>query len=169
MNAGAYGGEMSMVVENSLALDVSAGELFTVENHEFGYRKSIYMEHPEWVCLAVNFSLSAGAREEIESQMREFAQSRREKQPLEYPSAGSYFKRPEEHFAGKLIEDAGLKGLRIGDAAVSEKHAGFLVNLGDATAEDMLSLESKVREEVVARFGVELTREVRWIPTEKEK
>ncbi len=169
MNAGAYGGEMSMVVENSLALDVEAGELFTVEDHAFGYRKSVYMEHPEWVCLAVNFSLTAGVREEIEAQMREFAQSRREKQPLEYPSAGSYFKRPEGYFAGKLIEDAGLKGLRIGDAAVSEKHAGFLVNFGEATAEDMLALEAKVKEEVASRFGVELLREVRFIPTEKEK
>jgi len=169
MNAGAYGGEMSMVVENSLALDVKAGELFTVEDHAFGYRKSIYMEHPEWVCLAVNFSLSLGVREEIEAQMREFAQSRREKQPLEYPSGGSYFKRPEGNFAGKLIEEAGLKGKRIGDAAVSEKHAGFLVNLGNATAEEMLSLEATVREEVLSRFGVELVREVRFIPTEKEE
>lgn len=169
MNAGAYGGEMSMVVENSLALDVEAGELFTVEDHAFGYRKSIYMEHPEWVCLAVNFSLTVGVREEIEEKMREFAQSRRKKQPLEFPSAGSYFKRPEGDFAGKLIEDAGLKGWRIGDAAVSEKHAGFLVNLGEASAEDMLALEAKVREEVASRFGVNLQREVRFIPTEKEK
>lgn len=169
MNAGAYGGEMSMVVENSLALDLRAGELFTVEDHAFGYRKSIYMEHPEWVCLAVNFSLTLGDREEIEANMREFAQSRREKQPLEYPNAGSYFKRPEGNFAAKLIDDAGLKGMRIGDAAVSEKHAGFLLNLGEATAEDMLLLESKIREEVAARFGVELQREVRWIPTDREK
>lgn len=169
MNAGAYGGEMSMVVENSLALDVKAGELFTVEDHAFGYRKSVYMEHPEWVCLAVNFTLSVGNREEIEVKMREFAQSRREKQPLEFPSAGSYFKRPEGNFAGKLIEDAGLKGKRIGDAAVSEKHAGFLVNLGNATAEEMLMLEALVRDEVASRFGVELIREVRFVPTEKEQ
>lgn len=169
MNAGAYGGEMSMVVENSLALDVKAGELFTVEDHAFGYRKSVYMEHPEWVCLAVNFSLSVGVREEIETKMREFAQSRREKQPLEFPSAGSYFKRPEGNFAGKLIEDAGLKGKRIGDAAVSEKHAGFLVNLGNATAGEMLALEALVRDEVASRFGVALHREVRFIPTEKEQ
>ena len=127
------------------------------------------MEHPEWVCLAVNFSLALGVREEIEAKMREFAQSRREKQPLEYPSGGSYFKRPEGYFAGKLIEDAGLKGARIGDAAVSEKHAGFLVNLGEATAKDMLALEALVREKVATKFGVELTREVRFIPTEKEQ
>ena len=166
MNAGAYGGEMSMVVENSLALDTKAGELFTVEDHAFGYRQSIYMEHPEWVCLAVNFSLTSGVREEIEAKMREFAQSRREKQPLEYPSAGSYFKRPEGYFAGKLIEDAGLKGVRIGDAAVSEKHAGFLINLGEATAKDMLTLESLVRDKVASHFGVELRREVRLISAE---
>ena len=169
MNAGAYGGEMSAVVENTLALDIEAGELFTVEDHEFGYRKSIYMQHPEWICLAVNLSLTVGNREEIEAQMREFAQSRREKQPLEYPSGGSYFQRPEGHFAGKLIEDAGLKGFCIGGAQVSEKHAGFLINRGDATAEEMLALEEKVCKEVRTQFGVTLTREVRFIATEKEK
>ncbi|MBO5939366.1 MAG: UDP-N-acetylmuramate dehydrogenase [Clostridia bacterium] len=169
MNAGAYGGEMSAIVENALVLDVAEGELFTLEDHAFGYRKSIYMECPEWICLAVNLNLFVGDREEIEAKMKEFAQSRREKQPLEYPSAGSYFKRPEGNFAGKLIEDAGLKGMRIGGAAVSEKHAGFLINLGNATAEDMLSLEAKVCEEVASRFGVTLEREVRFIPSEKEE
>lgn len=169
MNAGAYGGEMSAVVENTLALDVSAGELFTVEDHAFGYRKSIYMEHPEWICLAVNLSLVEGKCEEIEAKMKEFSQSRREKQPLEFPSAGSYFKRPEGNFAGKLIEEAGLKGVRIGGAAVSEKHAGFLINLGEATAEEMLLLEEKVRGEVASRFGVVLEREVRFVPTAKEE
>ena len=168
MNAGAYGGEMSALVENTLALDVAAGELFTVENHAFGYRKSIYQEYPEWICLAVNLSLCMGEKEKIEEKMRDFAQSRREKQPLELPSAGSYFKRPEGHFAGKLIEDSGLKGRKIGGAAVSEKHAGFLVNLGDATAKDMLALEDAVCREVERRFGVALEREVRWIPTEEE-
>ena len=121
------------------------------------------------MCLAVNLTLKAGVREEIEEKMKELAQSRREKQPLEFPSAGSYFQRPEGNFAGKLIEDAGLKGKRIGDAAVSEKHAGFLINLGNATAEEMLQLEETVRGEVALRFGVELKREVRMIPTSKEE
>ncbi len=169
MNAGAYGGEMSTVVENALVLDVATGELFTLEDHAFGYRKSIYMEYPEWICLAVNFRLSEGDRDQMEAKMKEFAQNRREKQPLEYPSAGSYFKRPEGNFAGKLIEDAGLKGMRIGDAEVSQKHAGFLINLGEATAADILSLEERVRGEVASRFGVVLEREVRFIPSEKEE
>ena len=117
----------------------------------------------------VNLTLKAGVCEEIEEKMKELAQSRREKQPLEFPSAGSYFQRPEGYFAGKLIEDAGLKGMRIGDAAVSEKHAGFLINLGNATAEEMLQLEDMVRGEVASRFGVELKREVRLIPTSKEE
>ena len=95
--------------------------------------------------------------------MREYTQHRKEKQPLEYPSAGSYFKRPEGSFAGKLIEDCGLKGYRVGGAAVSEKHAGFLINLGDATAEDVLRLEHIVRDRVKERFGVMLEREVQWM------
>ena len=95
--------------------------------------------------------------------MREYTRIRRERQPLEYPSGGSYFKRPEGHFAGKLIEDCGLKGYRIGNAAVSEKHAGFLINLGGATAEEVLLLEQHVRRCVLERFGVELTREVHLI------
>lgn len=169
MNAGAYGGEMSNVVESSLALDTEAGELFTVEDHAFGYRKSAYMEHPEWICLAVHLSLNEGNREEIEAEMKEFAVRRREKQPLEFPSAGSYFKRPEGNFAGKFIEDCGLKGLRVGGAAVSEKHAGFLINVGDATATDVLSLEAQVRARVKDQFGVHLEREVRYISSEGEE
>lgn len=163
MNAGAYGGQMGDVVVESLAYDCERGGLVTVRDHGFGYRKSVYLSNPRWICLEATLRLKVGDVSEIEAKMREYAQSRREKQPLEYPSAGSYFKRPEGHFAGKLIEDCGLKGYRIGDAAVSEKHAGFLINLGGATAEEMLRLEEHVRSCVKDRFGVILEREVRLI------
>lgn len=163
MNAGAYGGLVSDVLTESVALDRKTGEVRTLTGHDFGYRTSIYMNDQDLICLGGTFSLSEGDREHILGTMRELAARRREKQPLEYPSAGSYFKRPEGHFAGKLIEDCGLKGTRIGDAAVSEKHAGFLINLGSARAEDVLRLEELVREEVRKRFGVALEREVRMI------
>ncbi len=163
MNAGAYGGALSDIVEYSIALDVQNGSFLKIYDHGFGYRKSIYMENSDLVCVGVGFSLSEGDKTEINEKMKAFAISRREKQPLNLPSCGSYFKRPEGSFAGKLIEDAGLKGYRIGDAAVSEKHAGFIVNLGNATAEDVLRLEEYVKERVFSLFGVELEREVRVI------
>ena len=115
------------------------------------------------ICLEATFSLESGNREEIEAKMRENMRSRREKQPLELPSAGSYFKRPEGFFAGKLIEDCGLKGFSVGDAAISEKHAGFVVNKGNATAPDIFELEAEVRRRVFDAFGVTLEREVRVI------
>ena len=163
MNAGAYGGQISDLVVESHAYDLQTGENFSITEHGFGYRESVYLSNPRWICLEATLRLKVGDVSEIEAKMREYAQSRREKQPLEYPSAGSYFKRPEGHFAGKLIEDCGLKGYRIGDAAVSEKHAGFLINLGGATAEEMLRLEEHVRSCVKDRFGVILEREVRLI------
>ena len=141
-----------------------SGEILELDNDtmEFGYRYSIIRNQP-FVVTEVMFQLKEGVPEEIKATMDDLAARRREKQPLEYPSAGSYFKRPEGHFAGKLIEDCGLKGTRIGGAAVSQKHAGFLINLGGATAEDVLRLEELVRAQVLSRFGVELEREVRWI------
>ena len=163
MNAGAYGGQMSDVVTESEAYDLDTGRIHTVKDHGFGYRKSVYLSNFRWICLGATLRLSVGNSTEIETKMREYTQHRKEKQPLEYPSAGSYFKRPEGHFAGKLIEDCGLKGYRVGGAAVSEKHAGFLINLGDATAEDVLRLEHIVRDRVKERFGVMLEREVQWM------
>jgi len=165
MNAGAYGGSISDVLVESRALSMESGEIFTVTDHQFDYRKSIYMRHPQWICLGGAFSLEKGEGERIRAYMRELGERRREKQPLEYPSGGSYFKRPEGHFAGKLIEDCGLKGYAIGGAAVSEKHAGFLINLGNATAEEMLALEAHVRETVLREYGVLLEREVRVMRT----
>lgn len=163
MNAGAYGGQMSDVTVSTEAYDVDTGKTVTLTDHGFDYRKSRYMENTSLICLCAELKLARGNREEINEKMRELSVSRRQKQPLEYPSAGSYFKRPEGHFAGKLIEDCGLKGLRVGGAAVSEKHAGFVINLGGATAADILELEERVKNAVLEKFGVTLEREVRVI------
>ena len=118
---------------------------------------------PSLVSLEATFGLKEGNTEEIFEKMNGFISSRKEKQPLEYPNAGSYFKRPARYFAGKLIEDCGLKGFRIGDAAVSEKHAGFVINLGHATANDVLALEDEIKNRVYKTYGVLLEREVRVI------
>lgn len=163
MNAGAYGSCVSNVIKSSLAYDCDTGEVLEITDHHFGYRESIYMENPNLICLEAIFSLSDAPEEKIREKMQENMRSRKEKQPLEYPSAGSYFKRPKDSFAGKLIEDCGLKGLRVGDAEVSEKHAGFIINRGNATAKDILELEEKIKERVMSRFGIMLEREVRLI------
>ena len=161
MNAGAYGGAISDVLTESRAYDPSSGQILTLREHAFGYRESIYMKQRGWICLSATFSLLVDTPMAIEGKMRGYMDSRKEKQPLEYPSAGSYFKRPTGHFAGKLIEECGLKGLRVGGAEVSEKHAGFFINRGGATAADVLTLEEQVRSAVQERFGVVLEREVR--------
>ena len=163
MNAGAYGSQMSDVLEYTLAFDRSSLEIRRICDGGFGYRKSCYMTNKDLVCLGASFSLSRGAQEEIKAKMAENMNSRREKQPLNFPSAGSYFKRPEGNFAGKLIEDCKLKGFRIGDAEVSPKHAGFIVNVGKASYTDVLLLEEKIKERVLKEFGVILEREVRLI------
>ena len=165
MNAGAYGSSMEGVVASTRAMNRKTGEVFTLTDHGFGYRKSVYMENPLWICLGAELVLRRGKREEILSKMAQLSQKRRDSQPLEFPSAGSYFKRPEGYFAGKLIEDAGLKGRSVGGAEIAEKHAGFLINRGGATARDVLALEELVRDEVKERFGVVLEREVRYLPT----
>ena len=163
MNAGAYGSSVSDVIRSSLAYNCATGEVVEITDHHFGYRESIYMENPDLICLEATFLLTSAPEEQIRAKMKENMSSRKEKQPLEYPSAGSYFKRPTGSFAGKLIEDCGLKGLRVGDAEVSVKHAGFIINLGHATADDILELEEKIKERVMSRFGVLLEREVRLI------
>lgn len=164
MNAGAYGGAVSDVLFESVCYDIERDKILkmTLSDHGFDYRKSIYMSGG-LVCLEATFSLLLGNREAIEEKMRENMRSRKEKQPLELPSAGSYFKRPEGLFAAKLIDDCGLKGFSVGDAEVSKKHAGFIVNKGKATARDILALEEEVRHRVFDRFGVTLEREVRVI------
>jgi UDP-N-acetylmuramate dehydrogenase len=164
MNAGAYGGVVSDILFESLCYDVENDRILRLplSEHGFDYRKSVYMKGG-LVCLEAVFELKRGNREEIEKKMRENMRSRREKQPLEMASAGSYFKRPEGHFAGKLIEDCGLKGFSVGDASVSVKHAGFIVNKGNASACDIFALENEVRRRVFDKFGVILEREVRVI------
>ena len=160
MNAGAYGGEMSQVVEwvRVLAPD---GEIKTLTNEEmrFSYRFSVLQE-VDYIALAAGILLEPGDEKAIRMAMFELANRRKEKQPLEYPSAGSAFKRPEGYFAGKLISEAGLSGVRIHDAVVSEKHNGFIVNEGCATAEDVQRLIEIVRRKVYEQSGVLLEPEI---------
>lgn len=163
MNAGAYGGEMKDVVTEARCFSQD-GELIHLvgEQLEFGYRTSSIQTHGYIVAEAV-MRLQYGDRDAIRAKMNELNALRREKQPLSLPSAGSVFKRPPGYFAGKLIQDAGLRGYRIGGAQVSEKHCGFIVNVGGATASDVLQLIRHVQKEVKAQFGVELETEVRII------
>ena len=165
MNAGAYGGQISDVLVQSEVYDTAHNRMLTLDaaQHAFSYRHSIFTEHPEYVILSSSFALKEGNAEEIMQKVREQGASRREKQPLNYPSAGSTFKRPRGHFAGKLIEDAGLKGTRVGGAAVSEKHAGFVINEGGATASDVLELVELIKERVYAQSGVSLEREFLYV------
>ncbi len=160
MNAGAYGGEMKDVVRSVRVLDKD-GEPLVLDNKDmgFGYRRSIIRE-AGYIVTGVVFSLEQGERKEILNRMEELKASRNEKQPLEFPSAGSTFKRPEGNFAGKLIMDAGLKGFSIGGARVSEKHCGFIINTGDATSDEIYKLIQTVREQVQEKYGVLLEPEV---------
>ncbi len=160
MNAGAYGGEMKLVTKEVRALN-SEGELLSLSNEamEFGYRTSA-LNGKGFVVVAVLLQLEQGDQELITGKMQELALKRKEKQPLEYPSAGSTFKRPEGYFAGKLIEDAGLRGYSVGGASVSEKHCGFVINKGDATSLDIYRLIGDVQKKVYDTFGVKLEPEV---------
>ena len=160
MNAGAYGGEMKQVVTQVRVLG-SGGEILTLDREamEFGYRSSV-IKNRRFTVLTVTLELACGDKKEIQARVEELARRRREKQPLEYPSAGSTFKRPEGYFAGKLIMEAGLKGYSVGGARVSEKHCGFLVNTGDASAADVAALIREVQERVKDKTGVSLEREV---------
>lgn len=160
MNAGAYDGELKDIVTKVEVIN-SDGEVISLSNEEmnFGYRTSIIKQKP-LIVTSVTLSLNNGDSEKIKARMDELAAKRREKQPLEYPSAGSTFKRPEGYFAGKLIMDAGLRGYTVGGAQVSEKHCGFVINKGNATAEDVYELICDVQDKVKARFGVVLEPEV---------
>lgn len=160
MNAGAYDGEMKQVVTKVTVMN-EAGEILELSNQdmEFAYRTSIIKNRP-FVVLEVEIELCQGNPEEIRAKMDELARRRREKQPLEFPSAGSTFKRPEGYFAGKLIMDAGLRGYSIGGARVSDKHCGFVINAGNATAADVAEVIQEVQERVKDKFGVTLEKEV---------
>ncbi|EFV02775.1 UDP-N-acetylmuramate dehydrogenase [Pseudoramibacter alactolyticus ATCC 23263] len=160
MNAGAYGGEMKDIVE-SITVLTETGNLRTIAGADcdFGYRHSVVQDY-DWIVVSTVLKLAAGDPEAIAARMKDFNRRRRDKQPLNFPSAGSTFRRPEGHFAGKLIQDAGMKGYRVGGAQVSEKHSGFVINADNATAADILALIGQVQAAVRDRFGVELKTEV---------
>ena len=171
MNAGAYGHEMKDVVHSVRVVDRGGNvKVYDQNALKLSYRSSRFSEDtfpdipltPSEVVLSVRLSLTPGKREEIEGSMRELMEKRKEKQPLDHPSAGSAFKRPEGHFAGKLIEDAGLKGFSVGDAQVSEKHAGFIINKGHAKTSEIKELMDIIIEKVKERSGVSLAPEIRF-------
>ena len=164
MNAGAYGGEMKDVVRAVTYVDTDECRVHTIPAQEcdFGYRHSVFADGGRIVTEA-ELELSTDDMSEIRGRMNELAARRAEKQPLDKPSAGSTFKRPEGYFAGTLIQEAGLKGCRIGGAEVSEKHSGFIINAGGAAAADVLALIDHVRETVMKKFGVSLEPEVRLV------
>ena len=163
MNAGAYGGEMRDVVKSvRVLLPDGQQKEYAREELDFGYRRSRIAEEGSTV-LDVTLELEPGDPDEIRGRMDELREKRMAKQPLEYGSAGSTFKRPEGYFAGKLIEDAGLRGFRIGDAQVSEKHCGFIINRGNATASQIAELIREVRERVLAYSGIHLETEVKFL------
>ena len=165
MNAGAYGGEICQVLKSCLVFDQIDGMIFLIDASEceFSYRHSIFMENQNLIVLFATFELKKGNPNEIKAKMDEYKAKRVAAQPLEYPSAGSTFKRPEGYFAGKLIEDAGLKGFSIGGAQVSEKHAGFVVNKGGATADDIKNLVAYIQKTVKEKFDVSLECEIEFV------
>lgn len=162
MNAGAYGGELKDVIESVTYLD--NGEIITktADMLEFGYRKSSFTDK-DYIILSAELKLKKGNPDEIKEKTDDYRQRRTSKQPLDMPSAGSTFKRPEGYFAGKLIEDSGLKGFKIGGAQVSEKHSGFVVNAGGATAADVRALIEHIQKTVKEKFGVEMKTEVKML------
>ena len=163
MNAGAYGGEIGNIVVETTYLDMD-GDLYTINNeeHEFEYRNSIFQKINS-IIFESKLKLTNGVKEDIETKMNENMEARRSKQPLEYGSAGSVFKRGNGFIAAKLIDDCGLKGTKIGDAEVSEKHAGFIVNKGNATAKDVLELIKHVKTVVKEKTGFNIEEEIKII------
>ena len=162
MNAGAYGGELAQVIESVTVLFPDEGvKTVPCAGMAFGYRRSLLTEHPDAVVLSAIFALHPDDSAAIRGRMDDLMARRRASQPLEYPSAGSTFKRPEGHFAGRLIEEAGCKGLTVGGAQVSEKHAGFVINAGGAACADVLALMAEVQRRVKENSGVTLEPEVR--------
>ena len=164
MNAGAYGGEVSQVIEYCEVYDTVKGAFLTIPKDEMNlsYRHSILTDNRNLICIGAAFILKDGNKEEIDAVMRDLMQRRISKQPLEYPSAGSVFKRPApDLFVGKMIEDSGLKGYTVGGAQVSEKHAGFIINVGGATAADVLGLIKHIQNVIRKNYCVELECEIR--------
>lgn len=165
MNAGAYGGEMSDVVSSVDYYDPASGTIRTAprEDLAFSYRHSIFSQHPELVVLRAKMLLPTGNAEEISAAMEANMAARKAKQPLELPNAGSVFKRPEGRYVGKMVEDCGLKGYSIGGAQISPKHAGFIVNKGNATARDILALMDHIKDVIRKSYGIDLVCEIRHI------
>ena len=165
MNAGAYGSDVERVLVSAEYYDLTTGQTVHLRDDEMelDYRHSIFLEHPAWIVLSGVFKLSYGFGEAIREKMEANMAARRDKQPLEYPSAGSVFKRPVDNFAAKMIDTAGLKGVSVGGAQVSEKHAGFIVNRGGATASDVKKLVRLVRDEVEKIYHYRLECEIRLI------
>lgn len=161
MNAGAYGSQISDILYEVTYMDEKE-EIKTIKNKDcsFGYRKSIFTINPNYVILSAKFKLERGNIDEIENKMKENSLARKAKQPLEHPNFGSVFKRPEGYFVGKLVDDAGLRGYKIGGAQVSTKHTGFIVNVDNATCKDVLDLIGYVQTTVYNKFNVKLTPEV---------
>jgi len=162
MNAGAYGGEIAQVIVSARVLTPEGVRMVSRDELSLGYRSSAVMQNG-WIVLEATFELAPGSPDEIKATMADLAARRREKQPLQYPSCGSFFKRPVGYYAGALIEQAGLKGYRVGDAQVSEMHAGFVINRGHATSSEIYRLMQEVQCRVQAQFGVTLEPEVRLI------
>ena len=164
MNAGAYGGEIKDIAKSAKIISRDTLELKEVGLSDMGlsYRHSAFQENGD-IILSVEISLEEGNKSEIESTMKDLAKKRNSKQPVQFPSAGSFFKRPEGHFAGKLIQDSGMKGVSVGGAQVSELHSGFIINKGNATATDIIQLMELVQKKVYEKFGVSLEPEVRII------
>ena len=163
MNAGAYGGEMKDVLVEVTVMDAE-GKIFAIpaEKLELGYRTSV-IKKAGYIVLEAKIRLKKGDQEAIRERMKELTIQRTTKQPLEYPSAGSTFKRPEGYFAGKLVMDSGLRGYQVGGARISEKHCGFVINAGDATAKDVRTLMDNVRDIVYEKYGVTLEPEVKFL------
>lgn len=161
MNAGAYGSEMVNVVEKVGFLDEN-GKLNEIDGKDahFTYRHSMFVENPKYIVVYAIYKLQKGNKDEISKIMEENMNSRKQKQPIEYPNFGSVFKRPEGYFVGKLVDECGLKGYKIGGAQVSTKHSGFMVNIEDATCKDVLDLIEYVKKKVYEKFNVKLQEEV---------
>ena len=164
MNAGAYGGQLSDIVCETTCYDLDTKQVLRLDNaaQHFGYRHSVFMEK-NYIVLSATLQLTKDEPDAIRARMNDYLARRREKQPLELPSAGSVFKRPEGYFAGTLIEQCGLKGFAVGGACVSEKHAGFIVNKGGATCADVEALIRAIQDTVFQATGVELEPEIRRI------
>ena len=163
MNAGAYGKEMKDVVLSTTCMDKN-GKLYTFSNEEqeFSYRNSIFQKK-DYIIIETKLKLEYGKKDEIQKKMEEYFKSRKEKQPIKYPSAGSSFKRQEGIITAKLIDDVGLKGYKIGGAQVSEKHAGFIVNYNNATATDVINLIDYIKEKVYSKYGIKIEEEIKII------